>query len=195
LLEISVTGKVFYWSNAGGLSLYWMATPVAGEWGDWLGGPTDARAHSSHQDFFNQIRQLSAVQKDEALQREAIHKIMSHPKKFAMNLAANAARMFFSYPYSYTPQKLSTLFYIVPNMFLLVILTLLMYPAVRNGRALLNETHPYLFWGVVTFLITVPLSAYPRMLFPLIPVFLLFMAFTLDRFVRIEVKGTELERG
>ena len=30
-----LTGRVYYWSNWGGLSLYWMSTPHKGEFGDW----------------------------------------------------------------------------------------------------------------------------------------------------------------
>ena len=51
--------------------------------------------------------------------RQGIENIKTHPKKFMRNVAANISRMCFSFPYSYTPQKLTTLFYVLPNAFLL----------------------------------------------------------------------------
>ena len=30
-----LTGRVFYWANSGGTTLYWMSTPFEGEYGDW----------------------------------------------------------------------------------------------------------------------------------------------------------------
>ena len=34
----SLTGRVFYWAQSGGLSLYWMSSPMGEEYGDWLTG-------------------------------------------------------------------------------------------------------------------------------------------------------------
>lgn len=31
----ALTGKIFYWGNSGGLSLYWMSSPHPQEFGDW----------------------------------------------------------------------------------------------------------------------------------------------------------------
>src|SRR5262249_27283060 len=36
LYTYSLTGKIFYWGNSGGLQLYSMSTPYQGEYGDWL---------------------------------------------------------------------------------------------------------------------------------------------------------------
>ena len=35
VLTYSMTGRPFYWGSSGGLSLYWMSTPYAGEYGSW----------------------------------------------------------------------------------------------------------------------------------------------------------------
>ena len=116
-----VTGKVFYWGSCGGRSLYWMSTPYSDEWGDWFhrDDVRDRPELARHRPFFDSIAERPPLERDTALGRQAIVNIKTHPAKFLQNLVANIARMCFSFPYSYTPQKLTTLFYILPNSFLL----------------------------------------------------------------------------
>ena len=90
-----LTGKVFYWSNCGGLSLYWMSTPYNEEWGDWF-HPSDVRHRpelSRHRQLFDSIAHLSPLEKDAALRRQALDNITVHPAKFVKNVAANVTRI------------------------------------------------------------------------------------------------------
>lgn len=168
-----VTGKVFYWSNCGGLSLYWMSTPYAEEWGDWF-HPNDVGARpelARHRPFFDSIAGLSPVEKDAALRSRAVANIVARPGRYLRNVAANIARMWYSFPYSYTPQKLTTLFYALPNSLLLsgllasaVVLWIRRPPGV-------GQTHFMLAFMALTLGGSSLLSAYPRMLDPVIPCF------------------------
>lgn len=59
---------------------------------------------------------------------QAISNIRHHPLKYMANWLAKMGRLLFSYPYSFTAQKLSTYFY-VPNVFLAFLFVLSMMPA------------------------------------------------------------------
>ena len=170
----SRTGKVFHWSAAGGLSLYWMTTPVSGEWGDWhasedvLSEPRLAHHHN----LFRRAAGLGEVARDDAFKAAAIANLRRYPVSYIKNVAANLSRLFFSFPYSYTPQKMSTLFYAVSNAFLLSFLVLAFVSLWRERGASFSVLYPYWLLGGVAFLGTVLLSAYARMLFPIVPIML-----------------------
>ena len=166
-----LTGRVFYWSNCGGLSLYWMSTPYGEEWGDWFHRadvyqrPELAR----HRPFFDSVARQSPVDRDVAFRRRAVDNILAHPGKYARNVAANVTRIWFSFPYSYTPQKLTTLFYVLPN-------SLLLSGLVFSGVVLLTrrppgvgDCHVVLVLMCLTLGGSSLLSAYPRMLDPAVP--------------------------
>jgi 4-amino-4-deoxy-L-arabinose transferase-like glycosyltransferase len=166
-----LTGKVFYWSNCGGLSLYWMSTPYDGEWGDWF-HPADVQQRSElarHRPLFDSIADLPAIEKDAALRRHAIDNIASHPAKFLRNVAANISRMWYSFPYSYTPQKLTTLFYAVPGSLLLSTLIIAMVVLYARRPVGVSDCHLTIVFMVLTFAGSAVLSACPRMLEPIVP--------------------------
>jgi 4-amino-4-deoxy-L-arabinose transferase-like glycosyltransferase len=80
----SLTGKVYYWGNSGGMSLYWMSSPYDRELGDWhhmRAALTDPDLASGHSAFFAELGGLSAIEKDEALKQKAIENIKAHPAK------------------------------------------------------------------------------------------------------------------
>jgi hypothetical protein len=166
-----ITGKVFYWSNCGGLSLYWMSTPYAEEWGDWF-HPSAVRQRpelSRHRAFFDSIADRSPVERDAALRRQAIDNIQAHPAKYARNVLANITRMWYSFPYSYTPQKLTTLFYVLPNSLLLSALAIAAVVLVVRRPAGVGDCHLVLVFMCLTFGGSTIVSAYPRMFDPLVP--------------------------
>ena len=126
-----------------------------------------------HREFFEQLSRMNEVQRDEALKARARENLAAHPSAYLRNIAANLSRMFFSFPYTHTPQKLSTLFYALPNSFLLAFATLALVRLVRRARAGLAALYPYLLFAGAAFAGTALLSAYARMLFPFVPVLLL----------------------
>ena len=166
-----LTGKVFYWASCGGRQLYWMSTPYDEEWGDWF-HPADVRQRpelARHRPFFDSIADLSPLEKDAALRRQAIDNIKAHPAKFLRNVAANVTRMWFSFPYSYTPQKLTTLFYVLPNSFLLSGLAIAAVVLWVRRPAGVGDCHLVLVFMGLTLGGSALLSADPRMLDPVVP--------------------------
>lgn len=166
-----LTGRVFYWSNCGGLSLYWMSTPYADEWGDWFHRadvyqrPELAR----HRATFDSVATLSPVDRDVAFRREAVANIAAHPAKYLKNVAANVARLCFSFPYSYTPQKLTTLFYVLPNALLLSALVFSGVVLSTRRPPGVGDCHLVLVLMGLALGGSSLLSAYPRMLDPVVP--------------------------
>lgn len=186
-----LTGRVFYWGNSGGASLYWMSTPYQGEFGDWISSMDFAdnpQLCKNHCAFFKEISNLNSIERDDALKKQAIENISEHPKKFFMNLVANISRMFFSYPFSYTPQKLSTLFFIIPNMFVIVLAVLCIYPSFVCRHNLPREIFCLLFFIAVAFAGSSFLSAYDRQFRILIPIMLLWISFVFFRLVNVEFR-------
>jgi len=186
-----LTGRILYWSNSGGLSLYCMSTPFAGESGDWFDDKkfgNNPLLAKNHQDFFTQISKLPAVDKDEALKKKAIQNIIEHPSKFALNWLANVGRLLFNYPYSYTTQKLSTYAFMLPNMFLIVFFALLVYPAIKAYRTIPYELFSLLGFVLIAFGGSSLLSAYSRQFLPLTPIVCLWIFFIWSKIVRIEVR-------
>jgi hypothetical protein len=90
-------------------------------------------------------------------------------------------RLLFSYPFSYTPQKISTYFYLLPNMFLVVFLVGSVYPAVLKRTTIPYEIYALLFFALIVMGGTSLLSAYDRQFRPLVPIFLLWLSFVYVR--------------
>ena len=187
----SVTGKIFYWGNSGGSSLYWMSTPYDEELGDWHGGrqmKKNKQLSEHHQEIFNGLEKYSFTERDKKLKSLAMKNIVGHPLKFIKNWTANVGRLLFNYPYSYTEQKLSTYFYILPNMFIVVFFVVCIYPAFLGRRLIPHEINGLLLFGLISFGGSSLLSAYNRQLWPLVPAFMLWITFIMFNVLKVEVK-------
>jgi len=183
----SLTGKVFYWSNAGGMSLYWMSNPAAGEWGEWyndsitsplLNDDAKLKLQSNHRTEFDDIHRYEGIERDHKFKDYATRHIREHPGKFLLNWLANWSRMFFNYPVGYAPFRWSTFFNMLANI---PVLILLVYSAVLTARR--KSTLPF----SITFLLLLSgvylagsslLSAYDRMLYILVPVMSLWIGYS-----------------
>jgi hypothetical protein len=188
----SLTGKVFYWGTAGGETLYWMATPYASELGSWF-SVKDVKERpelAPHRAFFATLEGLSDTARDDAYKKQAIYNIVHHPEKYLRNWTANVGRLLFSYPFSLGPHSMTTFFYLVPNMFIVVLFLLSVIPAVLRPRAI-----PFELWGILGFVLIAfggssLLSAYDRQFRPLVPGLGVWMAFVYSRVLRIELRAT-----
>jgi hypothetical protein len=194
LVTYSLTGKVFYWATSGGMSLYWMSSPYAGELGSWFSDSDvqELPELSPHREFFSRISSLSEVEQDEAFKKQALDNIIHYPSRYLVNWIANIGRLLFSYPFSYTPQKTSTYFYLVPNMFLVVSLLLSIYPAVLKHRTIPYEIYALLLLALIAVGGTSLLSAYDRQFRPQVPIFLLWLSFIYLRILKIEVRDASI---
>ncbi len=187
-----LTGKPMYWGNSGGLSLYWMSSPFEDELGDWHG--PSLREHpklmENHGEFFASIQALDPVAKDDALKKQAIANIKAHPKKFALNCVSNVGRTLFSYPLSYLKPSNGIFYYLVPNIFILVLGLLFLYPTIRHHKRFPTEmllllTFMFLYLAGLTFV-----SSYARFFFLAVPIFVWWIGYGLDRFVKVDFSKT-----
>ncbi len=193
----SVTHKVFYWSSSGGLSLYWMASPSAGQLGDWHGRNEVFSNPGLAQDRpeFTKLRGLGQAEADDVLRHDALHLIREHPVHYARNLANNLSRIWFNLPYSFTPEHVGVLVYIVPDALLLA--GLLASGAVLwvTRRNLPFELRSFLVLLVLGVAIQTLLSAYQRMLTPLVPVIILLVVVSQARYVEhVRASGSVREQ-
>ena len=133
-----LTGKHFYWANSGGLGLYWMASPDPNDFGSWFSEEDVATMPqlASHRPFFEKLKGLDYVEKDQLLKKQAIENIRNNPRKFIFNLASNIGRLFLNYPFSYKYQRPQTLLYLFPNSLVFAAMCFCVYPLIRFRKHL-----------------------------------------------------------
>jgi len=182
------TGRVLQWGNSGSLSLYWMSSPYPNDLGDWQQANlvfTDPNL-AEHRPFFEDLRGLALPEQNAKLERRALANIRDHPAKYLENVVANVSRMFFDAPYSYAQQRLSALYFALPNAFLLTATLVAAFLGLRACRSLPATAVPFAIFGVSAFGLHVFVSAYPRMLMPVVPVIIWFAAITISNSVRLK---------
>ncbi len=188
LYTYNLTGKIFYWGNGGGAALYTMSSPYEDELGD-LRVPAIFDS-DNHRRFFEGINKkgLSNIELDEELKKQAIQNIINHPFKYFKNWMANIGRLLFNYPYSYDRQKLSTYFYLIPNMFFVVVSVLCVYPTYRKWSSIPDEIRILLIFGLIVFLGSSLVYAENRYSWPLVPVLFLWIFFVFSKIVKIDIR-------
>jgi 4-amino-4-deoxy-L-arabinose transferase-like glycosyltransferase len=168
----SVTDKPFYWGSSAPLSLYWMSSPRAADRGDWHGADTVFRDErlAPHRPFFRSLIGLDLQQQNRAFRHAALQDIRHEPLKYVENVLANISRMLFNAPYSFKRPKPTALVYALPNAILLVALAASLIRARRRRVRWSVEAFAFGSLAVVGFGLQMLFSAYPRFLFPLVPV-------------------------
>lgn len=180
-----------FWGNSGGMSLYWISTPYDNELGDWQGSRTvleNPQLYKKHYEFFKRIENLPPIQKDDEFRKLAIQNIIDHPSKYLKNVLANVGRLLFNYPFTNTNQKISTYFFMIPNMFLVVVFILCIYPAFLGRKLIPDEIYGLFLFGLIAFGGSSLLSAYNRQFWPLVPVFMLWISFVITNIIKLEIK-------
>lgn len=165
----SLTGRPFYWSNSGGLSLYWMTAP--GNLGDFH-RQAAAFTHpqlAASRNVFTEVARLAPLDQDPRLQHIALQNIGHNPKHYLANVVNNLDRLVFNSPYSFTNEKASSMLYAVPNALLLSLLAIALWIGVRLRRRLAPEVLPLAVLALLGFVIHVPVAAYARFVIPLVP--------------------------
>ena len=207
----SVTGKLFYLGTRGGELLYYRSTPFENEWGDWFspdlvldtGQASEntkevyldlSELSANHRDFFVQIHKLSNIEKDSALKAKAISNMKEHPVKYLKNTLSNIGRLLFNYPTSYRSQDLSAYGYFIPNMFIIVLLTLIAYPAFLSRRRIPFEITAMLIFVLIYGCALIVLTGKPRYFIMMVPALLLFLIYSYTILIKITiVKPKELK--
>lgn len=113
----NLTGRLFYWGNSGGMSMYWMSTPFENEYGNWVNetftvkgldrdkeGTPSEFLKSNHQKDFDEIMKYKGIQKDDMYKEIAVNNIKTHPTKYIKNIITNISNILFGFPISYTYQ-------------------------------------------------------------------------------------------
>ncbi len=191
LYTYSLTGKYFYWGTSGGMSLYWMSTHYENEWGSWISSEEvqERPELAQHREFFDKIDNLSELERDSEFKKQAVYNITHHPTNYFVNWMANIGRLLFSYPFSYEQHKLTTYFYLIPNMFIVVLFVLSIYPAILRRKSIPYEICVLLYFSLIAFGGSSLLSAYNRQFRPLVPILLLWLSYLYVRVLKIEVRS------
>ncbi len=183
----SLTGSFFYWGDSGGLSLYWMSSPHETELGDWhmLNLVDDPSLKINHQEFVQSIQHLDGFERDLALKEKAFENIKNHKVKFLKNWISNCSRLVFSHPLSFLPPSNGFLFYLVPNIFFIVLgsLSFLLHLIYRSRFGVL-EFYLFLFPLIYLFGVSL-LSCYARFFYLAVPPLMLWIAVVLYRSLQI----------
>jgi 4-amino-4-deoxy-L-arabinose transferase-like glycosyltransferase len=193
----SLTGRLFYWGNSGGSSLYWMSTPVEGEYGDWNNETFTANCGLSntpcnaallaehHQADMEWVAQFVGVEKDDALKRLALTNIKENPLKYARNWLANIGRLLFGVPASYFYQRDAMLLRLPPNSILLTLMLFSLIPTLHNWRRLPLEIKTLLLLLLCYLGMSSLVSAYPRQFYIIVPMLLVWIGYILERTLTI----------
>lgn len=166
----SLTHRLLYWGNAGGLSLYWMA-PHAGQLGAWHGvhtvflDPTLA----AYRPFFAHVSALTPLRRDLALQHAALADITAHPAGYALDLLANVGRMLVAAPFSVGLAPRLVGGYTLFTLALLGALAWALTRAWPHRRRLPRTAAPFAAFALGGFLVHLAPSAEPRLVMPLVP--------------------------
>lgn len=189
------TDRFPVWGNSGALSLYWMASPHDGDTGDWRQANdvfTDPGL-APHRPFFSSLRGLSLTDQNREIEREALRNIAEHPLSYLGNVGANAARMIANWPYSDSDWEPNDLLYAVSNLALLAVVAFSLVVLIPRRRALPIEAGPFAILAGLGLGLHVALSAYPRMLTPIIPIVGWFAALAIAEWGRGRSAGVSVE--
>ena len=200
-----LTNKYFYLGTHGGSVLYFRSTPFDNEYGNWFSewhvlkdiGPemrkgvmanTD-KLRKNHESFLSSIDSLPWIEKDSAFKAKAIMNIREHPEKyFFENTAATISRMFFHFPFSYRMQNMATLGYLIPNMFIVVLATFGIYPAVIRRKIIPKELIILLLLSFIYFGGHTLLDGRGRFFIPIVPIWIMFFSFVYFRILKINIR-------
>ena len=198
----NITGKVFYWGNSGGMSLYWMSTPYDNEYGDWKlpdltnkqyptlfkSAETVVILKKNHSQEVSAILKHNPIQQDSLFKRAAVVNIKAHPSKFLSNYINNISRMLFNFPYSYSYQDAAIVRNIVIGSSILWTSLIALILTLLNWRKIAFPVKMTLLITTIYLLLSAALSAYPRQLDVVMPVLLFWIGYMIGKLPKPEMK-------
>lgn len=203
-----LTGKVLYLGTGGGEILYHRSTPYENEWGNWFskedvlngGNPgyepdnvySDLRSLSeNHGDVYLKLEPLTHMQRDSAFKAIAIKNMKTHVGKYAKNTVANIGRVLFHYPFSYREQNLNAYGYLIPNMFIIVLWVLSLYPAIVARKKIPYVIKTIMLFTLIYFCGIVLLDGRGRNFIIMVPSLILFFAYVYTNILKINLVKTD----
>lgn len=115
----TLTGKYFYWTNAGSFSLYLMSTPYESEDGRFITPKDLLQSPLHHQEADSILTKMPALQMDDTLKKLALSNIKNHPYKYFKNWLSNIYRLFIAGPFL---DETRNIIYTIPNLFITLII-------------------------------------------------------------------------
>ena len=131
---------------------------------------------------------LQGTDQDDLLKKIAIENIKSHPLKFFRNCISNMGRMIFNYPASYALQKPSTLKRLPINGTLMVFTLFCLIPTIVSWRKIPFKIRFLLFLIFLYLGASLLGSAETRMFTMAVPILLIWIAFIVERSVKVNLK-------
>lgn len=198
-----LTGRYFYWSSFGGNNLYWMSSPLEKEYGSWQPSSFDKADYLEpesnitgyadsiikyHKSDFTYVNQFAGVKQDDAYKKLAINNIQSHPLKFLKNCISNVGRIIFNYPYSYKMQNPGTLFRFPLNGAIVLLMLFCTIIGILNWRKIAFSLRYLLLFSFIYLGGSILGSAETRMFTLIVPAFLIWIAFVLQKSVEVRTK-------
>jgi 4-amino-4-deoxy-L-arabinose transferase-like glycosyltransferase len=185
----SISGKLFYWANAGGLNIYWMSTPNPKEYGDYR--PTQIVLKDDHfkqhRDLYQESAELNYVEQDALFKKRALANIRRHPVKYLRNWMANLGRMWYDYPFTYKYQRPETLFFMVPGSFLLVSIILCIYPLWKRRKNIPSELAVLICFVVIYLGGSSLVHTSVRYVLPIVPILIIIIFYTATKILEIKL--------
>jgi 4-amino-4-deoxy-L-arabinose transferase-like glycosyltransferase len=183
-----LTGKIFYWANSGGSTLYWITSPDSNDFGSWF---TDKDVLTRpelayHKPFFEELQGLNFVEQDHLLKQKAFENALHHPKKVLLNYVSNLGRLFLNFPFSYKYQRPQTLLYTVPNCLVLAAIVFSLYPLIKLRKFLPRAVFHACVLSVVVLWGQSMTYAEARYLCPLLPFIFIVIVYVSTNLVKIE---------
>jgi 4-amino-4-deoxy-L-arabinose transferase-like glycosyltransferase len=175
-----LSGQALYWTSSAGLSLFWMSPTLPGETGQWHSPVRVYRdpALAAYRPLFRRLDRVHPLDSDLELRRRAIANVRARPGAYARNLAANVSRLLFSVPARSSRSAVQLGSLLIFNGALVLGLAWAARALLRRCRshALPPETVPFALLAVLAVAVHVPPSASPRMLLPVVPLLMWFLA-------------------
>lgn len=206
-----MTGKLFYLGTQGGEILYHRSTPYENEWGNWFSSKDilsneNEKTQSNkvyqdlselslnHREFYLQLQPLSHIQRDSVFKAKAFENMKKYPVKYVKNTLSNIGRLLFHYPISYRSQNLNAYAYMIPNMFIVVLLILIIYPAFLARKRIPFEIFALLIFAFIYGCGMTLLSGKGRYFIIMVPSLVLFLVFAYTRILDIRIiKSTKVK--
>lgn len=189
-----LTGRYFYWGTNGGSQLYWMTSKKKNEYGSWFGRVAVLNDKvpgmaPSHKALYQSIDTLSQIEKNDRFLAEAKKNIKDNPMDYLSNLPPNVLRLFFAYPNSYVEHDYRKIyFHFFANMFILVPFFFSLIPAWIRREKIPFEIVAMMVFISIYFGGTILVYAYPRYLIPIIPFFLLWLAYLYSKVIKVSLR-------
>jgi hypothetical protein len=203
LYTYNLTGQLFYWGSNGGNNLYWMSTPYEGEYGNWIEYPINKNSNripqsnqelEMHHKDLNKLLNYPTVRQDQEFKEAAITNIKAHPFKFIQNCLSNAGRILFNFPYSYELQKPQTLIRLPFNGIIIIFLLLTFIPAILCWSKIFFPIRFLIFFAFLYLAASILGSAETRMFTVIVPVLLIWIAYILQRTVKIKFNFDDIKK-